>query len=53
MMRVTFGLSASMSTANVAVKQNAIDFTLQYPLIAKFIKNSFYVGDTLIGVDSI
>ena len=32
MTRLTFGVSASSFEANMAVKQNAMDFALQYPL---------------------
>jgi hypothetical protein len=32
MTRVTFGISASSFAANMAVKQNARDFALKYPL---------------------
>ena len=53
MTRVTFGVSASSFAANMAVKQNALDFAHQYPLAAKIVENSFYVDDTLTGADSI
>ena len=53
MTQVTFGVSASSFTANISVKQNALDFTLQYPLAAKIVEDSFYVDDTLTGADSI
>ena len=53
MTRVTFGVSASSFAANMSVKQNALNFTLQYPLAAKIVEDSFYVDDTLTGADSI
>ena len=53
MTRATFGVSASSFAANMSVKQNALDFTLQYPLAAKIVEDSFYVDDTLTGADSI
>ena len=53
MTRVTFGVSASSFAANMAVKQNVLDFALQYPLAAKAVHESFYVDDGLTGADSI
>ena len=53
MTRVTFGVAASSFAANMAVKQNAQDLALQYPLAAKAVESSFYVDDTLTGADSI
>ena len=50
---VTFGVSASSFAANMAVKQNARDFALQYPLALKAVKESFYVDDGLTGADTI
>ena len=37
----------------MAVKQNATNFTLEYPAAAKAINELFYVGDGLTGADSI
>ena len=51
MTRVTFGISASSFAANMAVKQNANDFALDYPQAANVVDNSFYV-DGLTGADS-
>ena len=51
MTRVTFGVSASCFAANMAVKQNAIDFVDEYPLAAKVVETSFYVDDCLTGAD--
>ena len=53
MTRLTFGVSASSFVANMCVRQNALDFTSEYPLAAKTTKDSFYVDDTLTGADSI
>ena len=52
MTRVTFGVSASSFAANMAVKQNANDFTLDYPQAAEVVDSSFYVDDGLSGADS-
>ena len=53
MTRVTFGVSASSFTANMSVKQNAIDFALEYPQAMNAVEKSFYVDDGLTGADSI
>ncbi len=53
MTRVTFGVSASSFAANMAVKRNALDHAMEYPLAAKSVDNSFYVDDGLTGADSI
>ena len=54
MTRVTFGMSASSSfAANMAVKQNALDFATEFPNAVKVIDQSFYVDDCLAGADSI
>ena len=47
MTRVTFGVSASSFAANMAVKQNARDYDMEYPLAAKSVNTSFYVDDGL------
>ena len=54
MTRVTFGVSASSFAANMAVQQNALDFTMEYPQAAncKVVAESFYVDDGLTGADS-
>ncbi len=52
MTRVTFGVSASSFAANMAVKQNALDHALEFPLAADAVKKSFYVNDCLTGADS-
>ena len=53
MTRVTFGVSASSFAANMAVKQNAIDFATEFPNAAKMVDKSLYVDDCLTGADSI
>ena len=53
MTRVTFGVSASSFAANAAVKQNALDFALEYPQAASVVENSLYVDDGLTGADSV
>ena len=53
MTRVIFGVSVSSFAANMSVKQNAIDFAVEYPLAAKVVKKSFYVVDGLTGADSV
>ena len=52
MTRLTFGVSASSFAANMAVKQNAIDFAEEFPLAASVVHASFYVDDGLVGADS-
>ncbi len=53
MTRVTFGVSASSFAANMSVKQNALDFEMEYPQAAEAVKISFYVDDGLTGADSV
>ena len=53
MKRVTFGVSASSFAANMAVKQNAIDFATEFPNAADVVDKSLYVDDCLTGADSI
>ena len=53
MTRVTFGVAASSFAANMAIKQNAADFSLEFPAAAKAVNESFYVDDGLVGTDSI
>lgn len=45
MTRITFGVTAA---ANMAVKQNASDFDLNYPLAAQAVHDSFYVDEEVI-----
>ena len=53
MTRVTFGVSASSYAANMAVRRNATDLTLDYPLAVKAVHESFYVDDGLTGADTV
>ena len=53
MTRVTFGVSASPFAANMAVKQNATDLAMQYPLATEVVSRSFYVDDCLSGADTV
>ena len=49
MTQVTFGVSASSFAANMAVKQNAIDYSHDYPMVAEMVHKSFYVDNCLTG----
>ena len=49
MTRVTFGVSSSSFVANMCVKQNALDFSMEHPNAAKVVRESFYVDDGLTG----
>ena len=53
MTRATFGVSASCFAANMAVKQNALDFAEEFPLAAKVVRDSFYVDDGLAGAEDV
>ena len=53
MTRVTFGVSSSSFVANMAVKQNATEYSHEYPLAAKVVDEAFYVDDCLTGANSI
>ena len=53
MTRVTFGISVSSFAANMAIKQNARDFALEYPLAFNAVNESFYIDDGLSGADSV
>ena len=52
MTRVTFGVAASSFIANMCVKQNALNHTLQFPLAARAVNKAFYVDDGVTGADS-
>ena len=43
MTRVTFGVSASSFAANMSLKQNALDFAVDYPQAAKVVEDSFFL----------
>ena len=53
MTRVTFGVSASSFTANMSVKQNTLDFALDYPQAVDAVENSFNIDDGLTGAESV
>ena len=46
MMRVTFGVSASSFAANMALKQNAINYATKFPNVLKVMNKLFYVEQT-------
>ena len=52
MTQVTCGVAASPYAANMAVRQNAEDFSLEFPVATKAFKES-YEDNGLIGADSI
>ena len=43
--------SASSFAANMNVKQDAIDYSHEYPMAAEMAKKAFYVGDCLTGAN--
>ena len=53
MTRITFGVSAAPFAANMAVKQNATDLAVRYPLASEAVHKSFYVDDCLSGADTV
>ena len=53
MTRITFGVSSSSFIANMCIKQNALDFGMEYPNAAKVVTDSFFVDDCLTGSDSV
>ena len=53
MTRLTFGVSASSFTANMAVKQNVVLCEMTHPRAALAIHESFYVDDGLTGSSSV
>jgi len=53
MTRVTFGVSASSFIADMCVKQNAMDLSLDYPLAAKAVDDAFYVDDRVTRASSV
>ena len=53
MTRVTFGVSASLFATNMSVKQNALEFAMDYLLTIDAVNRVFYVDDGLTGADSI
>lgn len=53
MTRVTFRVSASPFAANMAVRQNTMDYVTEFPLATEAVLRSFYVDDGLTGASSI
>ena len=53
MTRVTFGVSASSFAADMAIKQNALDFEHMFPLASKVVEENIYVDDCLAGAHDI
>ena len=51
--RLTFGVSVSSFAANMAMKQNPLDFAKDYPQTAGVVDESIYVDDALTGAASI
>jgi hypothetical protein len=47
MTRVTFGVAASSYAANMAVKHNAADYSMEFPVATAAVEKSFYVDDGL------
>ena len=52
MNRLTFGVSASSFAANMAVRQNAMDFADDHPCAAAVVAKSLYVDDCLTGANT-
>ena len=53
MTQITFGVTASSYAANMAVKQNASDLSLEFLTAARIVNDSFYVDVGLTGADSV
>ena len=52
MTRLTFGVCASSFAANMALRQNALDYQHKYPQAAKAALDDFYIDDGLTGEDT-
>ena len=52
MTRVTFGVSASLFATNMSVKQNALDFAMNYALAVDAVNRAFYVDNGLTGANT-
>ena len=50
---MTFGVCASSFAANMALKQNALDYQQKYPQAANAALEAFYVDDGPVGADSV
>ena len=53
MKRLTFGMSASSFAANMALRQNAIDYAESHPQATQAALDASYVDDGLMGADSV
>ena len=53
MTRLTFGVCASSFAANMALRQNALDYQHEYPQAAKAALDDFYIDDGLSGEDTV
>ena len=53
MTRLTFGVSASSLSANMVLRQNALEHLETHPQAARVALDCFYVDDGLMGADSI
>ena len=53
MTRIIFGVSASPFAAKMAVKQNATDLAVRYPLAVDAVNKFFYVDGCLSGADTV
>ena len=53
MTRLTFGISASPFAAIMAMRQNAMDHQMKYPLAAQAVVNDFYINHSLNGANSV
>ena len=53
MTRVSFGVSVSSFTANMAMKPNALENVDTHPQAVQAVLDSFYVDDDLTGANSI
>ena len=53
MTRLTNGVLASSSAANLALRQNILDHQHDYPQEADVAMELFYVDDGLVGADSV
>ena len=52
MTQVTFGVSTSSFATNKSVKQNALDFAMDYPLAVDAVNRAYFVDNGLTGADS-
>lgn len=52
MTQVTLRVPSSFA-ANMAVRQNAIDYAQKFPLAAEIVQKCFYVDDCLTGADNL